>query len=354
MSFIAPQAKLFDHMDTLQDMKVTGRSRAPINAEIDLSNRCSLGCEWCHFAYTHSRGPLKGAAKPADAVPGGDLMETSLALDIIRQLAETGVESVTWTGGGEPTLHPQFDDIVDYAGGKLAQGIYTNGCHITPERAELLKRLFTFVYVSLDAADARSYKRAKGVDRFGAACDGIRLLAEAEGEATVGVGYLVTPDNYKQISDAAFLAERLGADYLQLRPTVRYDITKPGVPAENTVWITAALDVIGKAAYYHPNIEVDFSRFKGYRDWTGHGYDTCWWATLQTVITPNGLVWRCVNKREHPAALLGDLTQESFQKIWARATAVPVDNDCRVSCRGHLANQALTEILAPRLHPEFV
>lgn len=35
----------------------TGKTKAPVNVEIDLSNRCSHGCAWCHFAYTHTKGP---------------------------------------------------------------------------------------------------------------------------------------------------------------------------------------------------------------------------------------------------------------------------------------------------------
>lgn len=153
MSYIDPAGKVFQHLDRLQALK-KGRPLAPINIEIDLSNRCSLGCEWCHFAYTHTRGPLKGKrAKPAGAVLGGDLMETALATRIIEEFVRAGVKSVTWTGGGEPTLHPDFDRIVQFAQPWIHQGIYTHGGHIDEKRAALMKRAMTFVYVSLDASN---------------------------------------------------------------------------------------------------------------------------------------------------------------------------------------------------------
>ncbi len=100
-TFIAPREKLFAHLDRLEQIQQTGSTVAPINVEIDLSNRCSLGCEWCHFAFTHTRGPLAGkVAKPQGAVPGGDLMDTQLAKRIVLQLYDAGVRSITWTGGG--------------------------------------------------------------------------------------------------------------------------------------------------------------------------------------------------------------------------------------------------------------
>lgn len=355
-TYIAPREKLFGHMDRLLEIRTDGMTSAPINVEIDLSNRCSLGCEWCHFAYTHTRGPLAGKMeKPTGAVAGGDLMDTSLALDIVRQLAQAGVRSVTWTGGGEPTLHSDFSDIVEYADRfDLCQGVYTHGGHIDAELAETLKRTMTFVYVSLDAADRDSYKEAKGVDRFDQACDGVRLLAAAHGDATIGVGFLVTKDNYQDVSAAGFLSERLGADYLQARPTIRFTHAHPGTPSENTAWMADAITTISKAKYYQPNIDADISRFRQYQNWTGHGYSTCFWSTLQTCVTPNGKVWACVNKREHAAAEIGDLSVESFADVWCRHSAVEVTSDCRVMCRGHQANVALKDIMAHHPHPEFV
>src|SRR5512139_761362 len=112
--YIDPRSKLLQHVDRLAALK-RGEIPAPVNVEIDLSNRCSLGCEWCHFGYTHTRGPLAGKRdKPNDALPGGDLMDDGLAFALIDQLKAAGVRSITWTGGGEPSLHPHFDAIVKY------------------------------------------------------------------------------------------------------------------------------------------------------------------------------------------------------------------------------------------------
>lgn len=354
---IDPRGKLFAHLPRLAALQ-EGRTPAPINVEIDLSNRCSLGCEWCHFAYTHTRGPLTGKrAKPAGAIAGGDLMDLELAKQIVDQLGHAGVDSITWTGGGEPTLHPAFNEIVEFAaqGRGLEQGIYTHGGHIDDARAALLKQTMRFVYVSLDAATPEAYKAAKGVDRFDAACQGIRRLADAAGDATIGVGYLVTRDNWHASGPAAELARELGADYLQFRPTIAYDQATPDELAEATDWMDEALLTLDRLTrIVGLNVIADLDRFREYRWWDGHGYPTCWWSGLQTVITPNGKVWTCVNKREHPAAELGDLTREAFADIWARRPLARVDADCRIMCRGHVANTALDEIMAPRSHAAFV
>src|SRR4051812_12888459 len=114
MSYIDPRSKLLQHPGALNQIKTAGRTSAPLNVEVDLSNRCSLGCEWCHFAFTHTYGPLaKIAERPTAATQrGGDLMDTTLAKRMIDQFAEAGVLSVVWTGGGEPTLHRDFNEII--------------------------------------------------------------------------------------------------------------------------------------------------------------------------------------------------------------------------------------------------
>jgi MoaA/NifB/PqqE/SkfB family radical SAM enzyme len=357
MAYIDPRHKALWHLDRVKELRTTGKTSAPVNVEIDLSNRCSLGCAWCHFAHTHTRGPLAGrAAKPTGAIAGGDLMEHDLALRILNELSAAGVQSVTWTGGGEPTLHPTFDAIVLHAHlVGLEQGLYTHGGHMTPARAALLKTAATWVYVSLDECTPEEYRASKGVDAFERALGGIRQLVEAEGPATVGVGFLLHTGNVGRVHDMVRLGRELGVDYVQFRPTIRYEQDAPGSPAETDMrWVPHAVGRLN--AYRHdPFVIADTERFNLYATWQGHGYETCLWSALQTVITPNGKVWRCVNKREHPDALLGDLSIEGFDALWPRAGgACPVDAGCRVLCRGHIANLALTEALKEPAHAAFI
>jgi sulfatase maturation enzyme AslB (radical SAM superfamily) len=205
--------------------------------------------------------------------------------------------------------------------------------------------------VSLDASNAADYRRDKGVDRFDAVCDGVRLLVAADGKATIGIGYLVTENNFGNAQAAADLAADLGADYVQFRPTIAYAQKNPGALSEDTRWLKRATETLEQV---DGNVIVDFRRFHMYENWDGHGYKTCYWSGLQTVVTPNGSIWTCVNKREHPAALLGNLGKESFREIWSRRKLAEVDETCRVMCRGHIPNLALDEMLAPKEHAAFV
>ena len=356
MSYIDPRHKVLYHLDRLQAIQ-NGLRPYPINVEIDLSNRCSLGCEWCHFAYTHTRGPLAGkVAGPENRHAGGDLMDTTLAFDILDQLGMAGVRSVTWTGGGEPTLHPNFDAIIQHAYTNVGidQGIYTHGGHINAARAELLKQTMQWVYISLDECTQEDYHRSKGADRFYQVLSGIRELVAAGGPATVGVGFLIHPGNIHQIDDMVELYRNLGVDYMQFRPTVSYDPQQPCYADGDTSWVWRAVQELEQYEGVS-GILVDIERFGMYADWTVHPYTTCNWSAVQTVITPNGRVWRCVNKREYDGALLGDLTLHSFADIWSRAGGpCQVNADCRVMCRGHIGNISLDAVMTPPEHRNFI
>ena len=346
--YINSRSKLLRHIDRIAALKA-GMKPPPVNVEIDLSNRCSLGCEWCHFAHTHTRGPLSGKR----TVDAGDLMNTQLAFTIIYDLEHYGVRSVVWSGGGEPTLHPEFNRIISTC--RLPQGLYTNGGHIDDKRAAILKSRMSWVYVSLDAASGDEYAKVKGVTpaHFDRAVAGITALVEAGGEATVGVGFLLNEYNWHAAPRMAALGVSLGADYVQFRPTILYDTDHPASRVGDVSWVSKAARILEGLSTRH-TVEIDISRFKMLQHWREHGYSTCWWSGMQTVITPNGKVWACLNKRGMDGAELGDLNTEFFDDVWQRAPIQAVNEQCRVMCRGHIPNLELSAIMEDRLHGEFI
>lgn len=355
-TFIDPKAKLFQHMDRLHAIRQGGRP-APVNVELFLSNRCSHGCSWCHYAHTHTKGPLAGkAAKPPGAMGSGDLMDAELARYILWQLSDAGVKSVTFSGGGEPTLHPDFGELVEYAAGqKLEQGLYTHGGHLAKAGlAETVKQHCTWVYISLDECTRDAFKHSKGVDRYDAVLDGVRALVAAEGKATVGLGFLLHRDNFADVGRMVALGRELGVDYVQFRPTVQYDQAQPGKLSEDTAWISWAVGHL-HAYEFDPFVVVDVERFRMYARWTSHGYATCYGSALQTAISPNGMMWRCTNKTEYPDALLGDLSVEPFSEIWARSGGpCAVNRQCRIMCRQHISNLTLDKLMVKMPHANFI
>jgi MoaA/NifB/PqqE/SkfB family radical SAM enzyme len=219
----------------------------------------------------------------------------------------------------------------------------------------LLTRCASWVVVSLDAADPLTYSQEKGVhgSRFDSACNGIRWMAEAQ-SAAVGVSFLLHKHNWRRMGDMLRLTRELGATYATFRPAVRFHREHPSIADDDPSWVTEALPLLTKMSGER-DVECDPSRFTAYRDWTGHGYETCYGVRVNSVVTPDGRVWLCCNRRGMPDSCLGDLRSESFGAIWAQHPAsFRVNDQCRVMCRLHPVNQVLHALETPRAHEAFV
>lgn len=118
---------------------------------------------------------------------------------------------------GEPTLHPRFDQFVEYAfavngRGRLFQEfkLHTNAVVFSPERARLLVRLanapstdarcFRFIHFSIDAHHPQTYAVVKGADRGAQVLRNVerflRVRAELGAERPYAhLAFVVQPEN---------------------------------------------------------------------------------------------------------------------------------------------------------------
>jgi MoaA/NifB/PqqE/SkfB family radical SAM enzyme len=287
---------------------------------------------------------------------GGDYAHPALVTRALREMAAAGVQGIVWSGGGEPTTHPQWPTLLDAAADAgLKQGMYTFGGLLRQDTARRLADRVEWVVVSLDCVDAETYSAEKGVppDRFAAACEGARWLAEA-GACTVGVSFLLHQANWMRAGAMVELARSLGASYAMLRPTIETSPDRPSVCTGDRRWIDAARPMLEELAR-DPFVVCDPSRFAAYRDWRGRAYETCHGIKLNATVTPDGRVWVCPQRRGIAGSEIGDLRRDSFTDIWARHPGQWTDfSGCRAMCRLHLVNERLAEVLAPYAHEAFV
>lgn len=355
MTFIGPH-KVFAHLDRLAGWS-RGETPAPVTIEWDLSNRCPLGCQSCHFSHTHTRGPWASRDRqlPMAYTGTGDYANPAVVIRGLRQMAKAGVRGIVWSGGGEPTLHPTWTDCVDVAADAgLEQGMYTMGGLLRADTAARLAQAATWVVVSLDCVNAITYAHEKGVapDRFEQACTGVRHLAEAQA-TTVGVSFLLHAKNWHQVPEMLELGRALGATYTTFRPTIE-DGPMSALATVDRAWISVALPLL-EAVAQEPDVECDPSRFVSYQNWAGRAYDVCHGVKLNATVTPDGRMWLCPQRRGIEGSQLGDLRTEAFAEIWARHpgqwTAL---GNCRVMCRMHQVNGVLADVYATRPHEAFV
>ena len=181
---------------------------APICLTWELTYACNLACVHC-LSSSGKRDP-------------GEL-STRQCKDIIDELERMQVFYVN-IGGGEPTVRPDFWELVDYAtehhvGVKFS----TNGVRITPEvAARLAASDYVDVQISLDGATAEVNDAVRGPGSFDMAVRALENLAQA-GFKDAKISVVVTRHNVGQLDEFAALADRYGATLriTRLRPSGR-------------------------------------------------------------------------------------------------------------------------------------
>ncbi|NSL89963.1 radical SAM protein [Chitinophaga sp. Mgbs1] len=123
---------------------------------IEVTDRCNLTCPTCYAMSSPHYGRHR------------TLEEIEEMLDII--VANEGTPDVIQLSGGEPTIHPQFFEILDIAKRKPIRHlmINTNGVRIAKDK-EFTARLATYmpdfeVYLQFDSFKPEALERMRGKD----------------------------------------------------------------------------------------------------------------------------------------------------------------------------------------------
>lgn len=110
-SYTSNHVKLLKHMDRLQLIQ-NGQRPKPVMFHMSPCNPCNLTCSFCCFANRAMK----------------EMLTLEQMKSAINQFADLGVLGMEFTGGGEPTLHPELDKAIEHAYKRgLKIGICTNG-----------------------------------------------------------------------------------------------------------------------------------------------------------------------------------------------------------------------------------
>jgi mycofactocin radical SAM maturase len=240
---IAPVPRLIEQFERGLD--------APICLTWELTYACNLACVHC-LSSSGKRDPRE--------------LSTDQCKAVIDELERMQVFYVN-IGGGEPTVRPDFWELVDYATDHhVGVKFSTNGVRITPEvAARLAASDFVDVQISLDGATAEINDAVRGPGSFAMAIRALENLAavgfsnaaeptmpsrhetEEERGRRPKISVVVTRHNVGQLDDFKALADRYGATLriTRLRPSGRgadvWDELHPTADQQRTLynWLVA-------------------------------------------------------------------------------------------------------------------
>lgn len=292
----SPQTKLAS-TSTFHEF-VAGKKVFPVSIEISPCHVCQAGCEWCFWHGTHEK------MNPAS------LLDWDLGRHFLADFRLLGGKSVAWTGGGEPTLHPEFNQFLrtaDTLG--LKQGLFTNALKSPTYNPSYLE------WIRVSNTDhpwpIENLKRLRGETK------------------TLGLACNYVGDD-KLIHDALEVGECVKVDYVQVRQALnlRGAVTDRKPPEIN-----------------HPLLHITGYKFEDSPK--PHSYTKCRGYHFVPFLWHNGDLDVCSYHRgKGKPFTLGNITQRKYQEIIEDAPAfVPVAADCQVCCKNDQANQLLEAAL---------
>jgi mycofactocin radical SAM maturase len=181
---------------------------APICLTWEVTYGCNLACVHC-LSSSGRRDPRE--------------LSTAEAYAVVDELQALQVFYVN-IGGGEPTIRPDFFDLVDYCvAHDVGVKFSTNGTTMTPERAVRLAGTdYVDVQISIDGATAAVNDAVRGEGSYAAARRAMDHLASA-GFGPFKISVVITRHNIPELDAFQALADSYGAQLrlTRLRPSGR-------------------------------------------------------------------------------------------------------------------------------------
>lgn len=307
------------HLEDLLQIRKGGQPY-PKHVLLVISDFCNQNCSFCAyrmpeynnsqlFAVVNEYGSVE--RNPRRMIPWEKLRE------IVDDCAAMGVKAIQLTGGGEPTVHRDFDKLCGYILEKnIHLGIVSNGLLLTPEKAAMAAQ-GTWLRVSVDAGTAQTYAGIRRVSeqQFWTVEQNIRFLAALPGRrATLGVGFVVTPDNFHELFEACRTFKSWGVDNVRVSTFFQ----DQGVKVYDEIFtkIQEQLSLL-------PSLESDgfmiFNNFNQRYSDLAQGapeYERCGYMNFSTYIGADQNVYTCCINAYNQRGLIGSIRDRRLQELW--------------------------------------
>jgi mycofactocin biosynthetic radical S-adenosylmethionine protein MftC len=278
-----------------------GGLNAPICLTWEWTYACNLSCEHC-LSSSGRRDPRE--------------LSTDEMRSVVDELQRMQVFYVN-VGGGEPTVRPDFWELLDYAiDHQVGVKFSTNGVRIDAARARRLAATdYVDVQISLDGASREVNDAVRGPGSYDMAMRAAAHLADA-GMRDFKISVVMTKHNVSELDEFKSIADSLGAQLriTRLRPSGRgadvWDELHPTAEQQREIytWLTRhGENVLTGDSFFHLNALGPQAL---------PGLNLCGAGRVVCLIDPVGDVYACPFAI-HDAFKAGNVRAEGgFARVW--------------------------------------
>jgi MoaA/NifB/PqqE/SkfB family radical SAM enzyme len=280
-------------------------TRYPRYLRIGITDRCNLRCSFC-------------AREEFFAMQGheGEFMPFEKFVLLKRPIEEA--EVVSLTGFGEPTLHPNFQEILEFvcehAKSERPISIITNGTGFTEKKAGMIRDRIASLVFSVNAASPETLTRMMGFD-FGRTISKLEIVSAGiseEDRKRVELHCVTDVNNVDEMPEFVRLAARVGFgrvrfDEYRVMREKDFELSLLHVHERYNVKLAEARDVgrrigvavVGNEFFSEPE-----------RIFSGELY--CKSPFMETAINPHGNMAPCC----YTGQWLGNVFTDGFEAVW--------------------------------------
>lgn len=338
--------KVFFHTEKIYNW-LNGREITPITVQFHPSNKCNQKCIYCISENQKDNA----------------LITCNDALKIIDKLSSIDVQGITYSGGGEPTLHPDFGCFINYSIQKnIKVGVVTNGVFLDDQLIHIIVKNSTWLRFSIDSVVEDTYYEHRGHRDLENVINNVRKVVEKKkllkSPITIGAQTVVTEKNYQDINITANILKKIGVDYYQVRPA-------ENLTYNDELYLSILNEmIIAKNEYENETYKVIISdKWKLIESKAlkrERAYRKCWCYPFIGTIDAHGDIYICCHMaqiKESDKFCYGNLISDPINRILNKREKIAKKINlalCPIACRGSLLNLALNRVKYKQNHDYFL
>ncbi len=356
MGNLYTRMKIFHFKDKIDSLpKSINKIMPPVHIRIKPTNICNHNCSYC--AYRVSNLQLGKDMVIRDQIPWEKMME------VLDDIVDMGVRSVTFSGGGEPFCYPHLLETVK----KLSQtpvkfAALTNGAKLQGELAELFAHRGSWLRISIDGWDDESYSEYRSVayGEFSKIIRNIKDFKRYGGKCYLGVCIIVDKKNAPHIYELMEKLKASGIDSVKVAPCIVSNAARKNNEYHKLIFdrvkeqIEQVLSGLAGKGFevfdsYHEQLETFEKR-----------YSWCPYLQILPVIGADLNIYSCQDKAYNlNHGLIGSIKDQSFRDFWFsdknKFFKIDPSKVCNHHCVANAKNKLVLEYLdADEEHLDFV
>ncbi len=315
--------KVVHHQERIEDMR-QGKLPTPLQVQLVISDWCNHNCNFCAYRMDgYDSNQLFGEKKEDGTVQNNPvrMIPAEKCIEILDDFKDMGIEAMQFTGGGEPTVHPKHDIIFEHCvklGLDLA--LVTNGAKMKDNVVQALVKGGKWVRISIDAGIEQTYCDVREVKpfMFEKVWGNVKKLSDArnafkESELIIGIGFVITPDNWNEIIPFMKRAVINGAD------NVRFSAMFSHIDGVHDSYFKECSKLLKEAKeQFGQDIKIFdlFSDRVEDLEQKSPDYKHCGYMKLNVYIGGDQNVYTCCNNAYNVKGLVGTIKDKTFREFW--------------------------------------